>query len=165
MRLKSAWLIVFLAIASGPSPLRGDDGPARVRDFFNVVAPDGADPWVVRDPDGWYYATITTGKDVTLTRCRTISGLGAGERKVVYKQAPGIKNLWAPEIHRLGECWYVYVAADDGDNANHRLFVLENPSRDPFEGRFTLKGKIADPTDDRWAIDGYGAQHSAGGST
>ena len=45
------------------------------------------------------------------------------------------------------------MAIDDGDNANHRLFVIENSSPDPFSGRFTRKGKIADPSDDRWAID------------
>jgi GH43 family beta-xylosidase len=155
MLRKTAWLVLLLAVGCLRTPLRADEGPGQiqVRDFFNVVAPDGADPWVVKQPDGRYYATVTTGTDVTLTRSRTISGLGGGERKVVFRPPPQARNLWAPEIHQVGCQWYVYVAADDGDNANHRMFVLENPSADPFEGRFTLKGKIADPGNDRWAID------------
>ena len=155
MRSQTAWLVLLLAAGCGPSRVCAGDGPGQrlVRDFFNVVAPDGADPWVVKQPDGWYYATVTTGMNVTLTRSKTISGLGAGERKVVYWPPPQTRNLWAPEIHQIGGKWYVYVAADDGDNANHRMFVLENPSADPFEGRFILKGKIADSGSDRWAID------------
>ena len=34
------------------------------------------------------------------------------------------------------------------------MYVLENNNSDPFEGQFVLKGKIYDPADDRWAIDG-----------
>jgi GH43 family beta-xylosidase len=57
-------------------------------------------------------------------------------------------------LHFLRGKWYIYVAADDGDNANHRMYVLENPAADPFDGGFALKGKVADPAADRWAIDG-----------
>jgi GH43 family beta-xylosidase len=44
------------------------------------------------------------------------------------------------------------VAADDGDNANHRMYVLEGTTQNP-QDPFTFKGRIAAPTD-RWAIDG-----------
>ncbi len=127
-----------------------------VTDFYNVVAPAGADPWLWAH-DGRYYAAVTTGGDVTLIRSRSLSTLGAGERKVVWNPPPGspvAKNLWAPELHRLGAAWYIYVAADDGKNANHRMYVLENQAADPFEGEFVFKSKIMDPNHDRWAIDG-----------
>jgi GH43 family beta-xylosidase len=128
--------------------------PARVSNFFNVVSPSGADPWVFRHADGWYYASITTGSNVTLVRSRTISALGGGEHKVVYAPPSGMKHVWAPELHWIDRAWYVYVAADDGDNANHRIFVLENTSADPFRGTFVSKGKLAVPAPGRWAIDG-----------
>jgi len=137
---------------------RASGGPApEVGDFYNVVAPNGADPWVIRHSDGWYYATVTTGVDVRIIRSSTLSGLGGGERKVVWtppRDRPLSKDLWAPELHPIDGKWYVYFAADDGENANHRMYVLENPSPDPFQGRFVLKGRIFDPADDRWAIDG-----------
>lgn len=131
--------------------------PAAVRDFQNPLLATGADPWVARGDDGTYYLLVTTNKTVTLRRAATLAGLTAGEQKVVWTAPPNTPyshNLWAPELHRLNGKWYVYVAADDGHNANHRMYVLENPDANPFSGRFTFKGKVADPHADRWAIDG-----------
>jgi GH43 family beta-xylosidase len=67
-------------------------------------------------------------------------------------RGPYSREIWAPEIHFLEGKWYVYFAADAGTNRSHRIWVIENPSRDPFAGHWTLKGKVSDATD-RWAID------------
>ncbi len=150
----TAIALCFAALSTAINISIQADEPARVSNFYNVIAPRGADPWVFRHADGWYYGLVTTGSNVTLTRSRTISALGAGERKVVYVPPSGMKNLWAPELHRLDRAWYVYVAADDGNNAHHRMFVLENTSDDPFTGAFVLKGKLATDSADHWAIDG-----------
>jgi GH43 family beta-xylosidase len=147
--------LLLLLLAPLATTIRADDTP--VADFFNVLAPTGADPFVIRHTDGFYYAAASTGSELTLIRSRALSTLGAGERKTVWTPpatGPASKHLWAPEIHRLRGRWYIHFAADDGDNANHRMYVLENPSDDPFRGRFTPKGKLADPALDRWAIDG-----------
>jgi GH43 family beta-xylosidase len=68
------------------------------------------------------------------------------------------KNIWAPELHFMRGKWYIYFAADDGKNRNHRLYVLENPSPDPTEGTWTFKGKLETPQD-KWAIDGSVFEH------
>lgn len=134
--------------------------PARAeeaRDFYNVAAPDGADPFVYRHADGWYYDAHSNGGEVLLRRSRTISALGGGETRVAWRPPPGTaysRELWAPEVHFIRGKWYIYVAADDGENANHRMYALENPAADPFDGEFAFKGKVADPASDRWAIDG-----------
>uniref|UniRef100_A0A914EBA6 Uncharacterized protein n=1 Tax=Acrobeloides nanus TaxID=290746 RepID=A0A914EBA6_9BILA len=65
---------------------------------------------------------------------------------------PYSKEIWAPEIHHYDGKFYVYFAADDGNNDNHRIFALENASPDPTFGTWTFKGKVSDP-DDKWAID------------
>jgi GH43 family beta-xylosidase len=144
-----------LLLAALTTVIAGRAGePDRVANFFNVIAPDGADPWVFRHADGWYYALVTTGPNITLVRSRTISAVGAGEQKVVYIPPSGTKNLWAPELHGIDQAWYVYFAADNGNNANHRMFVLENRSDDPWKGKFVLQGKLSIRTADRWAIDG-----------
>lgn len=145
-----AWALTLLLSA-------GVSSGEEVRDFFNVIAPDAADPSVFRHADGRYYATMTTGRDITLWRSETLSGLGAGERKVIWTPpatGPNSRDIWAPEVVRLRGKWYVYYAADDGENANHRMYALENDANDPFDGTFVEKGKIFDPADDRWAIDG-----------
>lgn len=147
---------LLVAVLVGAGRAGAGDG-VEVGNFFNVIAPDGADPWVIRHDDGRYYLTMTTGRDVTIWRSPTLTGLAAGERKTAWRPPAGgsySRNLWAPELHRLGGRWYVYVAADDGHNANHRMYVLENPADDPFEGEFRLKAKVFDAASDRWAIDG-----------
>jgi len=147
-----------LALAAVGSPCFAGDTPAGgVRDFYNVLAPDGADPWVWRHADGHYYLTMTTGRDIVVSRSDSLSGLDSGERKVVWTpppEGPFSRNVWAPELHHLGGKWYIYFAADDGVNDNHRMYVLENEAEDPLGGEFRFKGKLSPPGDDRWAIDG-----------
>jgi len=70
---------------------------------------------------------------------------------------PYSEELWAPELHFLAGKWYIYVAADDGDNENHRMYVLESETTDAM-GNYTFRGKIAAATD-KWAIDGTVMQH------
>lgn len=149
--------VILVAVLLGCWPARAAAAGTAVRDFFNVVAPRGADPWVFRHTDGRYYMTVTTGRDIVLWRSETLSGIGGGERKVIWTPpaaGPHSKELWAPELHRLRGKWYVYYAADDGDNANHRMYVLENEAADPFRGTFVFKGRVRDRDHDRWAIDG-----------
>jgi GH43 family beta-xylosidase len=134
--------------------LTGYAAPAE--NFYNVIAQDGADPSIVHHTDGWYYYTKTTGGNVRLWRSRTLTGLDGSQSKVIWTPTaatPYSSNIWAPEIVRLDGKWYVYFAADDGDNENHRMYVLENTNADPFVGDWTFRGQITDATD-RWAIDG-----------
>ena len=46
---------------------------------------------------------------------------------------------------------YIYYAADNGTNANHRMFVAQQVGQTTS---FTYKGKVYDATTDCWAIDG-----------
>ncbi len=119
-------------------------------DFYNVIMQDGADPFMYRHADGYYYFTKTTGGNVTLWRSKTMTGIDAAETTVVET---GGQNVWAPEIHRIDGAWYIYYAKDDGDNANHRMYVMQNKSLNPLKGTWVDKGPIADSTN-RWAIDG-----------
>ena len=68
------------------------------------------------------------------------------------RNRPYSRDLWAPELHYLDGRFYIYVAADDGRNRNHRMYVLEGDRDDPLKP-FALKARIGDASD-RWAIDG-----------
>lgn len=118
--------------------------------FYNVIMQDGADPWVYKHTDGYYYFTKTTGGDVTLWKSKSITGVDAGTQLVINT---GCCNVWAPELHYINSKWYIYYAKDDGNNDNHRMYVLENSSADPMTGTWVNKGQITDSTN-RWAIDG-----------
>lgn len=131
-------------------------------DFHNVISQDGADAWMYKHTDGYYYYTRTTGNNVTIWRSKTLSGIESGEKKVIWTpptnnpNAANCRSIWAPEIHYLNNAWYAYYSATtcaDSKDLNHRMFVLENTNADPFQGTFTDKGKITDATD-LWAIDG-----------
>lgn len=128
--------------------------------FSNPLLPAGADPFSFYK-DGFYYYTHTTGKNITLWKTKSIAGLKTAEQKVVFTppaKGPYSKELWAPEIHFLQNKWYIYFAADSGNNNDHRLFVLENASADPLQSEWIMKGKLQTP-DDKWSIDGSVFSH------
>ena len=67
-------MLLILAVALGQA----------AADFPNVLLPAGADPWVARGDDGTYYLLVTTARDVTVRRAKTLTGLAVGEGKVVW---------------------------------------------------------------------------------
>ncbi|GAB3009969.1 hypothetical protein GCM10027051_09160 [Niabella terrae] len=123
--------------------------------FTNPVMPGGPDPWVIQK-DGIYYYTYTQGSKLVILAAKNMSELASARRYDVWSPPSGemySKNLWAPELHEINGNWYFYFAADDGSNANHRMYVVENTAATPVEGSWEFKGKVSDPTD-MWAIDG-----------
>jgi GH43 family beta-xylosidase len=114
-----------------------------------------ADPYVAQK-DGYYYFMYTRGGNIGLRKTTSMSLLSLAPESVVWTPPTGTaysKNIWAPELHFVSGKWYLYFAADDGNDDNHRMYVLENANADPMTGTWTFKGKITDPTD-QWAIDG-----------
>ena len=81
--------------------------------------------------------------------------------KIVWKpQDPSNScHLWAPEIHYINDKWYIYYAADDGNTDNHQLYVLENSSPDPMEGKFEMKGSIITNPEWNWGIQATTFEH------
>lgn len=123
--------------------------------FTNPLLRTGADPWNIYI-DGFYYYTQTMGDSIVIWKTKNLSELKTAEVKTIWIPPKGTaysKQIWAPEIHYIDKKWYVYFAADNGRNINHRLYVIENAGKDPMKGAWTFKGKITDSTD-RWAIDG-----------
>jgi GH43 family beta-xylosidase len=129
--------------------------------FTNPLFPSGADPWIIQK-DSFYYYTHTIGNRIVIWKTKNLSGLKTAEQKTIWIPEPSkaySKEIWAPEIHFINKVWYVYFAADDGKNRNHRLYVLENKSADPMKGEWVFKGKIYQP-EDKWAIDGSVFEHN-----
>lgn len=127
-----------------------------VETFTNPIIADGADPWVAYR-EGYYYLTYTSGSSVLIHRSTRLAGTNGLPRAPIvtayYPPAPYNRNVWAPELHFLRGKAYIYYAADDGNNANHRIFAAESESTGPTFS-FVPKGKVYDPSTDRWAIDG-----------
>ena len=128
--------------------------------YVNPIA-EGADPWVVRDPNGerFLWCAATGNQSIAIHTSDKLTSMG--ERHVIWvapETGPYSREIWAPELHFLDGHWHVYFAASDGENANHLAYVLRSVTDDPI-GDYTLHGPLAtgDGKDGRspnvWAID------------
>ena len=134
-----------------------------VKTFYPYLSQHGADPWVFKHPaNGLYYATKSTRVNVVIWRSSYLTTLDLGDSKVIWtpNNTTACRDIWAPELHLIRQKWYVYFAATtcNGDNTNHRMFVLENENDDPFQGEFQFRGQLTDETN-KWAIDGTVFEH------
>ena len=112
----------------------------------------GSDPWYVQQ-DGTFYYCYSVGNGVAVRHADDVLTLGSAPETVVWRAPGGTPYslaCWAPEMHYLENAWYIYVAASDGRNETHRMYVLR--SEDPL-GQYEFLGQITDETD-CWAIDG-----------
>lgn len=126
--------------------------------FVNPVA-EGADPFVVRDGDGYLWCQTDADAGVVVRRSDRLTSLG--EKRVVWRApdtGPFSAQVWAPELIRLDGRWHIYFAASDGRNENHLAYVLVADTDDPL-GSYSLHGPFntgdgeGGTTDNAWAID------------
>lgn len=125
---------------------------AAAQSFINPVIPQRADPWVYKHTDGYYYFTASVPEydRLEVRRAKTIQELGSAEAVVAWRKydtGPMSANIWAPEIHFIDGKWYIYFAAARTTETvdglfDHRMFVIENESANPLEGKWTEKGQI-----------------------
>jgi GH43 family beta-xylosidase len=128
--------------------------------FANPLA-DGADPWVVRD-GGAYYMVQSRDNGIHVSKSTTLTGVAGGGTRVWSAPATGWNstNVWAPELHHIGDRWYIYYAAGaSGPPFIHqRAGVLESVGNDP-QGAYVDRGMLYTGDDQaggapsRWAID------------
>jgi len=142
-----------------PSSNDDDDDDSVVEEentFKNPLLSSGADPWVIKRNDTYYY-THTTGNKLQIWETKNMEDLGSASPKTIWTPPLGEEystQIWAPELHYVNDAWYMYFAAtSNNSDKDRRMFVLENTAESPMEGTWEFKGKITDETD-QWAIDG-----------
>jgi GH43 family beta-xylosidase len=130
-----------------------------------IVAAQGAggsaDPSVVHHNGFYYYCRSVGDAAIGVARAARLQDIGAAPMRIVWTPPAGTAHsseVWAPELQFLDGRWYIYFAASDGNNATHRMYVLESHSQDP-QSLYTFKGKIAPADGDEWAIDGLTMMH------
>ncbi|KUG08562.1 glycoside hydrolase family 43 protein [Solirubrum puertoriconensis] len=161
----SRWLFLLTALwLASPACKKADPvippPPSPVNDattYTNPLLPSGPDPWVYQK-DGVYYYMHTTGNNLQLWKTAKMSELGSAPNKIIWSPPAGgsaSRDIWAPEIHYLDGKWYVYFTAGPGNCCGgQRTWVLENSAADPTTGTWVEKGRIYNPAQDYWAIDG-----------
>lgn len=113
------------------------------------------DPYIIKHKGMYYRVFVMDEARVCMASAETLDGLKDAKIKTVFTPPEGSaysKQMWAPELHIINGKCYIYVAADDGYNPNHRMYVLSNGTDNPLD-IYEMKGKITDDTD-KWAIDG-----------
>ncbi len=121
----------------------------------------GGDPFIVEDESGCYY-TYTTGGGIDISRINGINDTTVIEKKTVYWSGNDgiVGDIWAPEIHKIGEKWYIVSCAlfdknavgkgampyaeeyeENGDYYRYG-FVLESKTYDIF-GEYEFKNILA----------------------
>lgn len=138
--------------------------------FRNAIKSDGADPHMTYW-NGNYHLTYTRGNRITVSRASSLKGVFSAPETQIWppsgQSEPSSRccNLWAPELHRLsgpnGTRWYLYWAAGNGDVITGRMHVAESTGDDPM-GPYVYKGRLYDPSNDSYAIDGTVFRHSSG---
>jgi GH43 family beta-xylosidase len=150
--MKSALLSAVLLLLPSAAAL------ADSATFTNPIA-EGADPWVTKHGDQYVWCFSEGNRGISVWLSDRLTSIGT--RHVVWQApetGPWSKEVWAPEMHFLDGKWYIYLAADDGNNANHLAYVLESKNADPL-GPYQISGPFAtgDGADGKspniWAID------------
>lgn len=139
--LALAGLMTTAGLAAGPAALSDAAAPAAAPNSIrNPVRESAADPYLVYT-GGFYYLTYTRGDRLVVVKAASVTGLQAAPETTVWTPSAGAAccNLWAPELHQLDGKWYLYYTADNGTDANHRMWVLE--ATNPL-GPYTSKGQL-----------------------
>lgn len=135
-----------------------------------ILNKGGADPWVIRHGD-YYYMTYTTNDNITMLRSSVLTDWNNADVKLVFNPDYGYNystDLWAPELHAIGDRWYIIFTGDPNYDTPspevdmycpfncpaiyHRMFVLESSTSDPWESSYEYKSQLN--TYDQFAIDG-----------
>jgi GH43 family beta-xylosidase len=149
---------------SGATGSNGNGPPPPPCTFTNPITP-GADPWVVRHGDTYYFVR-SADNGIWVHRSNKLSDVvKAAGVKVWTAPSTGWNrdNVWAPELHHIDGRWYIYYAAGPtgstgAEFSNQRSGVLQSVGENP-QGTYVDKGQlytgddVAGGTNSVWAID------------
>ncbi|ODM96220.1 Extracellular exo-alpha-(1-_5)-L-arabinofuranosidase [Orchesella cincta] len=133
--------------------------------FHNPIFEESwPDPYCYKHTDGYYYMPRREDdrRGIGLFRTKTLSNWRNAEKAVVVRAPDGLMSLWAPEIHFINGNFYLYYAMDDGNNANHRMYVSRALNPNNPMGEWTASKRMVPPGDDFWAIDATVLQYGTG---
>ncbi len=122
---------------------------------------NGGDPFIVEDAGKTYY-TFTTGGGIDIREIASFEDTTVIRQKTVYLTGSDsiVGDIWAPEIHKIGEKWYILACARFGENdvpqgtmpeaeeySEHGDyyrygFVLESKTDDIF-GEYEFKARLS----------------------
>nr|UMZ45351.1 hypothetical protein [Paramyrothecium sp.] len=114
--------------------------------------PGGADPFITKSGDGYYYLLTTEWDSVRIARATTIEGLKTASTKVIYQSTASNRccNVWAPEIQWMGDRWYLYFTAGGSANLDNQKLHVARGGVSAWDDSYTYVGAMSN----QWSIDG-----------
>jgi len=150
-------LAVFAASALAQPPVMLPDNPLVIQ---------RADPWLYRDESSGCYhftATVPDFSGLEIRSSCTLNDLKLATPVRVWQkkpQGPMSANIWAPELHRIDNRWYLYFAAGEIERPFHiRMYVLSNDHADPKQGTWREEGELKTHLD-TFALDATTFSHN-----
>jgi GH43 family beta-xylosidase len=148
----TALAVVFVVALSGCSS-------SKPITFENPIVPVGQDPFMTQWHGHYLLIEERNDNEIWVRESPLDDLTGVASRGTSHRvwTAPTsgshCTDIWAPELHRIGDHWYVYYSATtcNGDNAGHRNFVLESTTNNPL-GSYRDAGQLG--SSPSWAIDG-----------
>ena len=150
--------------------ISGEPGAEAQSSFTNPVFTN-QDPWVVFVNGVYYYSESdcnNSGPTICIRHSTSLTGLGTATPTVVWtapSSGPNSNDVWAPQLQYINGNWYIYYAADNQGDNNHRLFVLQPSTPGNILGSWTwlngqgqsstgaVNGELAENLSNPWAID------------
>lgn len=132
----------------------------KVKTTFRNPVWDGADPWMIKRGNEYYYC-YSDNNSIVVSRSKYMTKKGS--LKTIWRAPSNGWNsncVWAPEIHFIDGHWYVYYAAgvSGPPYVYQRSGVLRSKTDDVFSdyedmGMLYTGDHPDDPTSNIWAID------------
>ncbi|EHA56950.1 hypothetical protein MCOR27_011418 [Pyricularia oryzae] len=141
-----AVVLPTLAQAQAPEPSLSVRSPPV--SYNNTLVKQRADPQILKHTNGRYYfiATVPEYDRVVMRQADSIQGLSTAEERLIWARSQskaGVGYVWAPELHKIGDKWYIYFALGRTAPFDVRPFVLEGTgSDDPMAASWAEKGFI-----------------------
>ncbi|EEU33844.1 uncharacterized protein NECHADRAFT_18397, partial [Fusarium vanettenii 77-13-4] len=134
---------------------------AGVQAFQNPIRRPGPDPSVVY-ADGYYHLTYTTYNHIEITKAAKLGDLINGETKTIWTDTNRTRsaNMWAPEIHRIDDIWYMFYSSCNADLPIDGTY-LEIPGKGRFHvlsiiNKDLLQSIAITRLDtENWTVDGW----------
>ncbi len=119
-----------------------------------------ADPYIYKDENRYYFTASVPAYDRIILRCaKTIAGLKEAEEKtlwVKHESGPQSIHIWAPELHKIGDNWYIYYAAGDKDDVwEIRPYVLKCLGSDPMKDDWVEMGMLQAAAGDEFSFKAF----------
>jgi len=138
---------LMIALGAAIGALMACGGPERPADddASVLLLGRGCYPYAVKHAGNYYYTMQVTSADtVAIWQTDDLTTLATAPRRTVWTHAdqPAMSHFWSPELHRIGDRWFLYFEADDGNTDDHQLYVMECDGQDPMKDPFVMRGPI-----------------------